>query len=282
MGRSRVALVAEQDVTGIPERVFADARQSLGISFVPELLRAYATIPKFLEIMWTTVDPALRSGEFVRCAERLRAQAYTEAFNYLEPIPPLPIENSEIVAVLQFFNEVSARFLLLASIVLRAMESPVGSAGAGENVAPQTLAVIQFPNTKDQNAVSREVIEDYKAVRGAAIVNCWMQALARWPDFLHEYWSTLRPLATSPIYARIALELRETAFSLPDELPVVVDLTPERLSDAGVSEHEIAEAGRITNMVAIEYASMVLDVELAAIAHEQAERKISTTPLKAA
>src|SRR5438270_10087601 len=101
MPRSRVTLVPEQGATGVAERVFAEARRALAAPFVPELLRAYATIPSFVEVMWAGVAPALRSSEFVHCADRLRAQAYTVAFNYLGPVNALAAENQEIAATLQ-------------------------------------------------------------------------------------------------------------------------------------------------------------------------------------
>lgn len=281
MGRSRIRLVPEGGAAAEIEQVFGAARQSLGLSFVPELLRAYATMPRFLEVMWPSVAPVLRAAEFVSCADRLRAQAYTEAFNYLTPVSPLDAGDA-FTAALSVFRHAAPQLLLLTTLALRAMESAVGRERPNGPAPANSAANIRLLGPTEWNILARDVIADYKATRGTNIVTCWMQALAADPAMLAEYWQMLKPLIASPMYARIALELREAAFSLPDDLPIVVDLTPERLADSGLSSGEIGEAGRLTNVFANEYAAMVLDVELGCIAAECGEREPAPTSLRVA
>lgn len=282
MPRSRVTLVPEQGAAGVAEQVFAEARQALAVPFVPELLRAYAAIPNFLEVMWPAVTPALQTADFIRCAGRLRAQAFTEAFNYLGGVDALAPENDDINEVLRLFHDAAPRILLLTSVVLRALEAPVGSAKPTEDASLPAPANVTLADSSGWNAVTREIIDEYKTTRGTGIVNCFIQALANHPAFLREYWKVAEPLIASPLHARLALELRETSFAFCDDLPVVVDLTPERLADADITAAQLGEVGRITNLFATEYAAMLLDIEIARIATERAERVRPTISVQAA
>ena len=96
------------------------------------------------------------------------------------------------------------------------------------------------------------------------------------------FGGSINAVATLAGYGFLWLEVRETAFSFPDDLPVVVDLTPERLADLGVGSSEVAEAGRLTNLFAVDYAAMLLDIEVARIATERSQQERARTALQAA
>jgi hypothetical protein len=281
MRRSRVHLVQENQASGAVERVFAEAKNTLGLSFIPEVLRAYAGVPAFLDVMWSAVAPALGTRNFLHNSERLRAQAYTEAFNYLN-VPEINAD-SDVAAAIDSFHCAAPRILLLTSIVLRALEEPVGGAqqaeGASLPVCPLGAAL---PQESQVPAAAHGVLEEYKANRGTALVNCWMLALSRWPEFLRSYWSAIKPLASSAVYDRIVLELRESAFAFAPDVPFEIDLTHERLTEAGIAPDAVAEIGRITNLFALEYGPMVLDVEIARIGCERSPRLEANAPQAAA
>src|SRR5947209_10343955 len=123
----RLKLTTESQASGDTARVFGEAKQALGMPVVPEVLQAYAAMPDFLRTMWAAAGPALRSSEFLRCAERLRAQAYTETFNYFTAIPQLREQAAEVNSAVELFHCAAPRMLLLTVAVRRALESPVGS-----------------------------------------------------------------------------------------------------------------------------------------------------------
>ena len=281
MRRSSVHLIPENQAQGVADRVFTKAKQALGISFAPEVLRAYAAVPAFLDLMWEAVAPVVQEHDFLRKSDRLRAQAYTEAFNYLT-VPEISAD-SDVTSTIDGFHRAAPRLLLLTSIVLRALEEPIGSAReAGQVTLPASTCGAVIPRESQVPATAREIFENYKAVRRTKLVNCWMLALSPWPEFLHSYWKAIRPLESSVVYDRIVLELRETAFTFAEDIPAEIDLTHERLADIGLTPDAIAEIGRITDVFALEYGPMVLDVEIARIGCERARRVEASAPQAAA
>jgi len=276
-----VHLIPENQASDAADRVFTKAKQALGVSFAPEILRAYATVPGFLDLMWATVGPALQECDFLRKSDRLRAQAYTEAFNYLT-VPEIK-SDTDISCTIDGFHWAAPRILLLTSIVLRALEEPVGSARPGEDITlPACPSGTVFPRESQVPTAAREIFENYKAVRGTKLVNCWMLALSPWPEFLRDYWNAMKPIGALAVYDRVVLELRETAFSFAEDIPVEIDLTHERLADVGLTPEAIAEIGRITDMFALEYGRTVLDVEIARIGCERARQVEASAPEAAA
>jgi hypothetical protein len=281
MRRSSVHLIPEDQAQGAADRVFAKAKQALGVSFAPEVLRAYAAVPGFLDFMWETVEPVLQERDFLRKSDRLRAQAYTEAFNYLT-VPEINAD-SDATSTIDGFHCAAPRLLLLTSIVLRALEEPIGRAREAEEARlPACPCGAVIPQESRVSTPAREIFENYKAVRSTKLVNCWMLALSPWPEFLRNYWKAIRSLASSAVYDRIVLELRETAFTFAEDIPVEIDLTHERLADVGLTPDAIAEIGRITDIFALEYGPMVLDVEIARIGCERARRIEASAPQAAA
>lgn len=281
MRRSSVHLIPENQAQGVADRVFTKAKQALGISFAPEVLRAYAAVPEFLDLMWEAVEPVVQERDFLHKSDRLRAQAYTEAFNYLT-VPEISAD-SDVTSTIDGFHCAAPRLLLLTSIVLRALEEPIGSAREAEQVTlPACACGAVIPRESQVPATAREIFENYKAVRRTKLVNCWMLALSPWPEFLRTYWKATRSLESSAVYDRIALELRETAFTFAEDIPAEIDLTHERLADLGLTPDAIAEIGRITDIFALEYGPMVLDVEIARIGCERARRVEASAPQAAA
>lgn len=247
--------------------MFAAAKRALGMPFVPEVLQAYAATPEFLLAMWNAVAPALRNGEFLRCAERIRAQAYTEVFNYLGAIHNIGVPSPELADAIELFHCAAPRMLLLTITVQRALEAPVGRERETTAVAPPPCHDgVRLPAEHEIPPEARAVLEDFKARRRTPLAPHWLLAIARWPSFLREHWNAIKALDELPIYARLDLELRESAFNFADELPAMIDLTPERLAESDLSHEQIAEAARVTNLFARLYGCMVLDVEIAKIA----------------
>ena len=58
---SRLKLVSEAEASPPIRAIFDEVRHSLGVPTVPILYQAYATVPKFLELHWEALQPALRT-----------------------------------------------------------------------------------------------------------------------------------------------------------------------------------------------------------------------------
>ncbi len=85
---SRLKLVSEAEAAPPVRAIYDDVRHALGVSAVPILYQAYAAIPKFLELHWEALRPALQTRKFFQLGERLAAEAYTRAQSYFA-IPDL-------------------------------------------------------------------------------------------------------------------------------------------------------------------------------------------------
>ena len=85
---NRLRLVAEDAADEATLQIFSEIRQALGIPVLRVYFPALALYPQFLQLHWKTLRPVVETGEFFACADRLRADAYTRAHNYLR-IPDL-------------------------------------------------------------------------------------------------------------------------------------------------------------------------------------------------
>src|SRR6185369_12117364 len=79
---SRLKLVSEAEASPPICAIFDEVRHSLGVPAVPILYQAYAAVPKFLELHWEALRPALSTRIFFHMGERLAAEAYTRAQSY--------------------------------------------------------------------------------------------------------------------------------------------------------------------------------------------------------
>lgn len=55
-----VKMISEQEATGKTKAIYEDIRESLGIDFVPNMYRAMAVKPDFLEATWNKVRAVMR------------------------------------------------------------------------------------------------------------------------------------------------------------------------------------------------------------------------------
>src|SRR5258706_12662783 len=77
------APVAEVDARGRTREIYGEIKDALGVPHVDVVFQAYGAYPEFLELLWTSARPALRTQDFFVLAERLRADAYTRPPSYL-------------------------------------------------------------------------------------------------------------------------------------------------------------------------------------------------------
>jgi len=56
-----IKLVEESAATGKTREIFADIRKSLGIDFVPNMYRAMAVNPEFLEANWNKIKSVMQA-----------------------------------------------------------------------------------------------------------------------------------------------------------------------------------------------------------------------------
>ncbi len=73
---SSIKLISEEEATGRVKEIFEEIKKTLGIDFVPNLYRAMAHIPEYLESHWSKTKAVMqRSGKLDRLTREIIAVA---------------------------------------------------------------------------------------------------------------------------------------------------------------------------------------------------------------
>jgi hypothetical protein len=275
----RPKLVREQEAAGATAEIYFDIQHKLGLPFVPLVFQIFAAYPKFLELHWEAMRPVVSTEEFFGLANRVRADGYTRAHSYFR-IPDLchRVEDlrfssgarQELTATTDLLHYQDALLLLMMAAQLEAFDHQVGRETDGTPAAPRTPAGERpvFLDEDHAPAPVRIVFEDLKRTLDLPFVLPDHRALARWPDFLTAYWQALKPIVQSPIYSECQWAVRDTAWETSHELPVALRTTCEQLTDAGMSDDDVATCVKITELFVRHLSGMVLNMAAAKIGLE--------------
>jgi hypothetical protein len=275
---NRVRLLAESDAREGVREIFQQIKETLGLPHVGALYRAFAVYPAFLELHWKAFRPALNANQFFELADRLRADAYTRAFNYFD-VPDLSVLGDEqarrslieVTDLLQYENPI---LLLITAAQLQAFDGVVGRTASPPlsvthpvySRSPACLQEQQAP------APMRRIYEELRHMLGTSFVSYEYRALAHYPEFFMQYWTALKKWAASPIYKGIQHGFRESAWAMAREVPHPLELTVNQLSEAGLADEEIAAVMRITELFVDQLSSLLLNITLARIGIEGGTR----------
>jgi hypothetical protein len=256
--------------------LFAEIKDALGVPYAGLLFRAYGVHPGYLELFWQQIRPAAADAQFFAIAERLRASAYTRVYSYFS-VPDFRLRGAEMrlspAALDELRSTVDLIFyhnslqLLLAAVVLQALDRPVGRASESPQTAEHPLFAVQ-PVLIDETAATPRVLHIYdeiKRVLGAPIVNADFRAFARFPDFLEDYWAVLRPMFDSPLFSESRFGVQDIALAAARDFPAAVDLRKERLENAGIDDDAIAHVIRATELFVKIFSTALLNLAIAKI-----------------
>ena len=277
--KRRLSLVREADASGRTLEIYREIKTSLGVPHVNLIFQAYGAYPRFLDLMWKALQPAVETREFFQHADRLGAEAYTRTHNYFL-IPDLcssirDIQFStgaqhELTDVVELFHYNNPLLLLIAAMQLHAFEDGPTQRRTAATGTPHPVIEEKPVQITEESAPppTRKIYDEIKRTFGVAFVNSDYQALARWPDFLSLYWNAFKPVASSPLYGESRHALRESALTLASDLPNAPQLSVEHMQDAGLSDEEISPAIHITEEFLENLSGLVLNVAFAKIALE--------------
>jgi hypothetical protein len=276
---NRLRVVSENAADDATRQIFADIKQALGLPVLRVFVPALAVYPQFLQLHWKLLKPVVDCSEFFACADRLRADAYTRAHNYLR-IPDLcaRLEESrfsagarqELTATMDMFHYKNPLMLLLFSAQMQALEGPVGKEHATRKPATHPVYRERPVLVEEENASStvRHRYDEIRRVLELPYVNAEYEAMARFPDFLNVYWELLRGLLHSPLYQECQYGIRDTSWNLARELPGPFELSPEQLAEGGMKQEDIASLARILELFVKNLSGLVMNVAVAKIALE--------------
>lgn len=280
---NKLKLVREADAGDRIRPIYEDIKQTLGLPFVNLVFQAFAVYPDFLERQWRAFKPLLQTGEFFEFSDRLRGEAYTRMHNYFA-VPDIcaRLEKEklssgilqELTGVVELFHYNNPPLLLLLAAQLQAFEVRIGReatpTAADHPVFTDRPALIEEDTAPPE---IRRVYDDIKRTLGLPMINTDYKAFARYPDFLVAYWDVLKSVSQSPVYSESQQGMRESAWSLVRELPVRVDLTVSHLIDDGLSDDDLSDIIRITDLFLRTLSGLVLNIAVAKIAVEGGNRK---------
>ncbi len=276
---NRLRLVTEDAADERTRRIFAEIKQALGLPVLRGFFPALAAYPEFLQLHWKLFKPAVETAEFFACGDRLRAEAYTRAHNYLR-IPDLcaGLEESslsagarqELTATMDLFHYRDPLLLLLFCAQVEALDGPIGEPLSFTQAAAHPTYAERPVVVEEENASTavRRRYEEIRRVLNLPYVNAEYEAMARFPDFLNVYWEFLKKLLQSPLYDECQHGIHESAWNLARELPGPLELPLEHLTEAGMRQEDIASVARILELFVKNLSGLVLNVAVSKIALE--------------
>jgi hypothetical protein len=119
---------------------------------------------------------------------------------------------------------------------------------------------------------TRKLYDDIKRTMGTPYLNTSYITFGRWPDFLREYWGSLKPIIGTPGYEKARLALREFAINSGNDLPEQIHLSRGTLDKAGVSEEERAMALETVHFFLDLLGKQVLNIAFAKVGLEGGAR----------
>ena len=276
----RLKLVSEEEAPESTRAIFRDIRDSLGVPVVPTVYQAYAAFPQFLELHWRVFQPVLQTAHFFLVGSRLAAEAYTRAHNYFEICSLRRRESARVpttlslAQVLDYYQYLDPLQLLVTAAQMQAFEGPTGGPQRTREPARHPQFTIAPALMSDQHASPglQRSWNERKRVLELALVSDEHRALACWPEFYAEYWTALRELLQSPVYADCQFRLAESALSMTSELPVRVEVGLPQMLEAGLSDEQVTAVMRMNEALMQALTGVVLDITFARIGYEGGTR----------
>ena len=277
--KRRLSFVREADASGRTLEIYQEIKNALGVPHLNAIFQAYGAYPRFLDLMWKSLDPVLETGEFFEHADRLRAEAYTAMHNYFV-VPDLGTRirqihlstgaQRELTSVVDLFHYNDPLILLIAAVQLQAFEDApvavrVGRSGADHPVFTQKPVML---TEEAASAPIRKIYEEIKRSLRISFIGLDFQSFAHWPDFLSLYLDALKPVISSPLYGEHKHALRGSALTLATGLPNAAQLSVEHMKHSGIADEEISTAIHIAEEFLDQSSGSVLNVAFGKISLE--------------
>lgn len=292
---NRLKLVSEVEAPARTVEIFSEICHALGVPKVPLLYRAYAAVPRFLDLHWQVFRPALESRQFFVLGARLAAESYTRAHNYFlvprlpgrRPTHSRPSESPAklpLSQVLDYYQYLDPLMLMVAAAQMQAFEGTIGlEDGLLEpGVHPKFPMAPRLVNDEQAPSTVLRIWDERRRTFDVVFVSDEHRALAAWPGFYQEYWRALKELLRSPLYTDCQFRIGESAGSLARELPVQLETSVLQLFEAGINADEVSSLSRLHESLVKALSGLVLDVTFARIACEggtRSERDLEPTEI---
>ncbi|HWG49460.1 MAG TPA: halocarboxylic acid dehydrogenase DehI family protein [Candidatus Acidoferrales bacterium] len=277
--RNKLNLVSESEAKGETAKIFADLKDTLGIPHVSMVFRVLASLPRFFPLFWKSAKPMLHTGEFFTSADQIRADAHNRMqMNFSVPdlraklteMDFTPRAQEEVKDVVELYEYVNPVLLLNMAALMEGLEQPVAPPRHG-TLPAQHPSHPGRPILVDERLApepTRRLYDDIKQTMGTPYLNTSYITFGRWPDFLREYWKSLKPTIGTPTYEDQRKALREFALSSARDLPEAIELSRATLDKAGVSDDERTMAQQAIHFFMDLLSKQVLNIAFARVGLE--------------
>ena len=284
--RNKLRMVSESEAQGEIARIYAELKETLGIPHVSMAFRILAAFPRFFPLFWKCAQPLLQTGEFFSAADEIRVRGYNQmkaGFNVPDLAAKLvefeftPRAQEEIRDVVDLYEYVNPVLLLVVAALSEGFDHPDAAAPKHGILPVQHLRHPSRPILVDERLApepTRRLYEDIKQTMGTPYLNTSYITFGRWPDFLKEYWSTLKPTIGSEAYERQAIALREFALKTAQDLPEAIHISNSMLDKAGVSHEERSMALQTIHFFLNLLSKQVLNIAFAKVGLEGGTRSV--------
>ncbi|MGE5325232.1 MAG: halocarboxylic acid dehydrogenase DehI family protein [Actinomycetota bacterium] len=272
-------MVSEAEARGETARIFAELKETLGIPHVSMVFRVLASLPRFFPLFWKASRPMLQTGEFFTTAEQIRADAHNRMQTRFA-VPNLQSKltemgfstgaQEEVKDVVELYEYVNPVLVLNMAALMEGLEHPAGAPRHG-NLPAHHPTHPGRPILVDERVApepTRKLYEDIKQTMGTPYLNTSYITFGRWPDFLREYWNSLKPIIGSANYEEQRAALRDFALKAARDLPEAIHLSPDDMDKAGIGDDERNMAGQATHFFLNLLSKQVLNIAFARVGLE--------------
>jgi hypothetical protein len=252
--RHKLHAIKETEADLSTSQIYFEIKEALGTPHVNTMFQVLASFPEYFSLFWERARPVVETEEFFAAAGRLRAEAYTRMHNYFA-VPDLRRRAQELsfstgaVDELQHVVELYSTnypvLLLLCAAQAHAFENPETTAEGKSRPAEHDWAGAsraQRPIQVEEESAppaTRRVYDDIKRTMGTPFLGTCYLSLGRWPEFLEEYWTALKPVLATARFEQNCRALRESALALAAELPQTLHLSMTELEEAGIGRDDV-------------------------------------------
>lgn len=281
--RNKLRLVSEGEAKGETAQIFAELKETLGIPHVSMAFRILASYPRFFTLFWKCARPMLETGEFFTAAEQIRVQGYDQVKSGFS-VPDLHAKltelgfteraQEEVQDVVNLYEYVNPVLVLVMAALKDGFEHPEGASKHGILPAhhPSHPARPILVDERLAPEPTRKLYEDIKKTMGTPYLNTSYITFGRWPDFLREYWDSLKPIIGTAAYEQQRAGLRQFALAAANDLPETIHLSKTNLEEAGVGEEERSLVLQTINFFLDLLSKQVLNIAFAKVALEGGTR----------
>lgn len=235
--------VLEPEALGSTGVLYTRIREELGLGVTPILFTALGTYPKFLELSWNQLSPALRTKALLDGVQAVRERAALLIQQNFPPHPSLAQRIADPVMADDFLNSATFYLPILQTIAAAAIRW-----GTSGDHPTQAAELPKFPSLTIRRD-PEELLPDslrtlYERIRkelNVAFTPHGYRAIEHWPTLLLVGWDGFEAIVRTPAFANAQADLTAEFRRQGSLLPARIAPLQVTMEQAGLSEKERRE-----------------------------------------